>query len=243
MNNTDDFNRLIDLIKHNKEFPYYAAERRIDLFISLYIDRILNRFYGKDVIYVAPEFPIKHKRNNQADKADLLCAFSETKQPIIVEIKTDAKSFKDDQLQRYVENTANYWEQIIQGLSIVVEASISDYRVKYFYLLKTLLDKGLVKYKLGADKQLAEQISDLITSTERRGKSQRSTKIISFAKSLEANWQSKIKILYLIPESVLKELKADEKNENVDFLSFNKISDDDPSENYRRFVSFLKSIA
>jgi len=87
MNEKNDLIGLLDLLDDNRKFPYYAAERRIDLFLSYYINRILSDYFNDEVFFVAPEFPIKHEGSNQADKADLLCAFSSSKQPIIIELK------------------------------------------------------------------------------------------------------------------------------------------------------------
>jgi hypothetical protein len=43
----DDFIGLIDLLEDNKKFPYYAAERRIDLFLSYYIEHILTDYFNQ----------------------------------------------------------------------------------------------------------------------------------------------------------------------------------------------------
>ncbi len=71
--------------------------------------------------------------SNQANKADLLCMFASTKQPIIVEIKTDNESFKDKQLKNYIKNASN-WQRIVSGISSVSsnKNTKTDYRLKYF---------------------------------------------------------------------------------------------------------------
>ncbi len=161
----DDFIGLVDLLEDNKKFPYYAAERRIDLFISYYIEHILTDYFNENVSFVAPEFPIKHKMSNQANKADLLCNFTCSKQPIIVEIKTDKESFKSTQLDKYLNSTKN-WAHVIEGLPKIVERSKSDYRVKYFYLVQKLVKEGVAEYS--TDNQLlVKDIEKLIDASSK----------------------------------------------------------------------------
>ena len=78
------YEKLLQLLESNKRFPHYAAERRIDIFINFFLEDILAAYYKKKVIFVAPEFPLKHKSNNQTVQVDYLCAFKKTRQPIFV---------------------------------------------------------------------------------------------------------------------------------------------------------------
>ena len=65
------FEEVLNLLKENKKFPNYAAERRIDIFINLFIEKILTAHFKQEVVFVAPEFPLKKypkdKTNNLTD--------------------------------------------------------------------------------------------------------------------------------------------------------------------------------
>ena len=49
---------IFELLLKNKKFPNYQAERRIDIFINYFIERILSKYLEKDVKFICPEFPI-----------------------------------------------------------------------------------------------------------------------------------------------------------------------------------------
>ena len=71
---TKDFlEPLFNLLVANKEFPNYQAERRIDIFINYFVERILSSYLEKETIFVCPEFPLKKANTNQSTKLDYLC--------------------------------------------------------------------------------------------------------------------------------------------------------------------------
>ena len=117
------FQAMLELLNDNKRLPYYAAERRIDLFINFFIEDILTAYYGEEVKFIAPEFPLKVLKNNQAKKLDYLCMFKNTKQPIFFELKTDVLSFKSDQAGFYVEKASNWSGCIDQLKQIIVNGN------------------------------------------------------------------------------------------------------------------------
>jgi len=236
---TDKFIELIHLLEKNKAFPYYAAERRADLFFAYFIEEMLSDFYKADVLFVAPEFPIKHANTNQANKADLLCVFKKTLQPIIVEIKTDRTSFKQSQLKDYIKNIPS-WKNIVEGIfSITKNKNTSaDYRVKYFNLLQRLEKLGLVRYASNNAPQLVDCINELKESESLAGKAKRSRRIIELVDELETGvWEKSVKLVYILPEGMIK-LRG-----GCDILEFNKIkSDESKSACYQEFVRFLCKI-
>jgi len=240
----DDFMSLIDLLEDNKKFPYYAAERRIDLFLSYYIEYILTDYFNENVSFVAPEFPIKHETGNQANKADLLCNFTISKQPIIVEIKTDKESFKPSQLDKYINSTQN-WPQVIEGLPKIVEKSKSDYRVKYFHLVQKLVKEGIAEYSTD-NELLIKKIVKLINSSSKKDKGERSRKIIKLVNSLQAKWSGSAIVLYLAPDNTIEKVENKYKAMgNLHFLKFSdiKITKRYESNHFDRFIGFLHSIA
>lgn len=243
-NHENDFINLIDLLEDNKKFPYYAAERRIDLFVAYYIERILFSYFDEPVKFVAPEFPIKHNLNNQANKADLLCAFSCSKQPIIVEIKTDQTSFKSTQLKKYIDSTQD-WSQVIKGLPEIVAKSKSEYRVKYFYLVQNLVNSGVAKFS-SSNQSLVNEITKLTDCSSKKDKGKRSKKIIELINTLQTQWSGKAIILYMAPDKTIEQVHEKyKKMDGVHFLRFSDIKIPEPhsSESYLRFVNFMHSIA
>ena len=130
------FEELLKLLVDNKRFPSYAAERRIDIFINYFLEDILTAHYREKVIFVAPEFPLKHSSNNLSDKLDYLCALDKTKQPLFVELKTDPNSLHKREAQCY-KNHMRDWASCIEGLKKIISSPSMkySYRVKYFWLI------------------------------------------------------------------------------------------------------------
>ena len=50
-------NGILSLLKENQKFPNYQAERRVDIFINYFLERILTKFLGEKVKFICPEFP------------------------------------------------------------------------------------------------------------------------------------------------------------------------------------------
>ncbi len=205
------FKEILNLLIDNKKFPNYAAERRIDLFINMFLEIILTAHFGEKVIFVVPEFPLKrNETNNRTDKLDYLCAFEETKQPIFVELKTDVISFRNEQAEFYCEQAAS-WPACVKGLQDIINTRMRfSYREKYFQLIKQLLEVGLVIGD-GANtsvQELTELSKSLGTPTGKgedhlnliRKKTDFSQGLSKLAKSVKARWVSEAKLLYLVPQ-------------------------------------------
>lgn len=235
----DDFVEVIGLLEDNKKFPYYSAERRVDLFFTYYAERILTEYYGEKIIFVAPEFPIRHKGDNQAENADLLCAFASNRQPIVVELKTDNKSFNKIQLEKYVDR-AKDWGEVMCGLVKIIPKS--NYRVKYFHLMQRLVKKGLAEYSEGSS-TLVERLNELISAESRKDKAERSRKIIELAEGFRPVWSEGAVVMYVAPDKTLEKVRVE--FPMVERLSFKniKIPDSDELESYSRFVKLLHTFA
>jgi len=136
------YDELLDSIFVNKRFPYYSAERRLDPIFLMFVANILSCYKDRNIEVVLPEFPIK-TNNNQAKCIDYLCKYSDENKIIYLEFKTDRLSFNDNQL-RFYENNLD-WKVVIDNLKVKIKkCKVSDYKVKYFYLLKVLIDKKLI---------------------------------------------------------------------------------------------------
>jgi len=131
---------LLKLINTNKAFPYYQAERRIDIFINLYLEEILN--YSLDtnsIIYISPELALKKQENNLSTKVDYLCFDTAEKRIFFVELKTDKKSFKTDQLENYLSYKT--WGTCMDEIAII--SKVSKYKAKFTTLINRLTDTNL----------------------------------------------------------------------------------------------------
>ena len=120
------YNELLNLLNMNKRFPHYAAERRIDIFINIFLEDILTLHYGETINFVAPEFPLKHSSNQLSDKLDYLCVFEKTKQPLFVELKTDPNSLHKKEAQCYKKQIHD-WASCIENLSKIISSPSMRY--------------------------------------------------------------------------------------------------------------------
>lgn len=93
---------IFDLLLSNKSLPYYSAERRIDIFINIFLAEILNhKLKKKGIIYLLPELPLKKEKDHKSTKVDYLCFDKYKKIIYFVELKTDVKYFSTRQLVIY----------------------------------------------------------------------------------------------------------------------------------------------
>lgn len=133
---------IFKLIINNKALPNYHAERRIDIFINYFIERILSSYLGKETIFICPEFPLKKADTNQSTKLDYLC---KTENEIIfVELKTDAFSLKTVQANIYLECK---WDQCLSDfITITNSVTNKTHKEKYNTLVSAINE---LKFPLG----------------------------------------------------------------------------------------------
>ncbi len=119
---------LFELLANNKALPNYQAERRIDIFINHFLERILTEYLKERVDFICPEFPLKNNDNNRSTKLDYLC---KTQNEILfIELKTDTASFKESQAYLYFETS---WNKCKSDLPLI--KSNSKYKAKYDNLI------------------------------------------------------------------------------------------------------------
>ncbi|MCW3105713.1 MAG: hypothetical protein JWQ09_219 [Segetibacter sp.] len=144
---------IFELLAQNKKLPYYQAERRIDIFINIYLEEILNAFLKSTSIqFIAPEFPLKKKGNAASTKVDYLCLDDITKEIYFVELKTDNSPFKPSQLDIYRDNLQ--WNKCIDGLHVIFGKNDKGKYKEKFSLLNNrlnhfnLLSNNSMEYKI-----------------------------------------------------------------------------------------------
>ena len=137
MNSDDCIKRLFKLLRDFRLFPKYAMERRVDIFIALFLEEFLqSRPNNKDckIQIVAPELPPLN--------VDYLLHKSGPKPAwILFELKTDEKSIDCEQLKKYLEAKTRKG-----GMNAMVgdieELCKGKYKHKYEHLLKKMREVG-----------------------------------------------------------------------------------------------------
>lgn len=133
------FRTLID----NKALPKYQFERRVDIFLSVFLPEALSRLLGSDVRIVAPEFPLKKADNNQSTNVDYVL-FKHAERPeeerwIFLELKTDRASVDQGQVDIYHEAIRVGMPSLLRDLNAIRDATKAG--AKYDALLARF--KGL----------------------------------------------------------------------------------------------------
>ncbi len=142
---------IFDKLEDWRHLPNYQLERRLDIFISMYIKELVEervKWRLSDVII--PEFPISRKTLgetvgvNKTVKVDYVLFPLDFKNPIIfLELKTDNSSVRDEQTEYLLKSKENGINEILKGLEEVYVKSKS--KPKYEYLFKKLDATGLTK--------------------------------------------------------------------------------------------------
>jgi hypothetical protein len=133
---------IFSLLDSNKGLPYYQAERRIDIFINLFLEEIIQQFtLFKNAKFIAPEFPLKRADSNRSSKIDYLCFDEIQKSVLFVELKTDKNSFNEKQLEIY--NRHLNWGTCLKELQIISSFANKKYLKKFEELFQKIqLIKG-----------------------------------------------------------------------------------------------------
>lgn len=143
---------IFKLLSDNKGFPYYQAERRIDIFINIFLEEILKQQLNSDSIeYVLPELALKKKENNQSTKVDYLCFDKQKKILIFIELKTDKNSFSEKQLDTYL--SYNTWAACQNDINEITDSPSSKYKPK-FEKFKSRLDQKNLRAQEAGDFQI-----------------------------------------------------------------------------------------
>jgi len=95
--------KAFNLLASNLGLPYYQAERRIDIFINVFLEDIVHQHTPFiDAQYILAEFPLKKKEDSDhSAHIDYLMFSPGDKIVFFVELKTDEKSFDLSQVEFY----------------------------------------------------------------------------------------------------------------------------------------------
>lgn len=213
------FEHLNDWIK----LPKYQLERRVDIFFSIYLSKILDKKLGikrEQIKEILPEFPLRKEMkdgketcaSNNADYAVFVEKNGKLKM-YLIELKTEMNSISEAQKEYYEIANGKKLSRVLQDI-IEIEKNSSQWR-KYDYSLKKLENLKLVK--LDND------------NGENRRK--------SWSLNRDTNVDDKIDIIYITP---IKQEKS--KYLSITFKDVREILKNEKGEFVKKFIDLLENI-
>lgn len=130
--------------------PKYQLERRLDIFLAVYLPELLEKEVGIKINYedIIPEFPLKQKDSNRSNNADYAIFYKETEKKeiklLLIELKTDMHSIRNEQIKYYKENKEKSTYDILSNLIRIYKHTKKEYLSKYQILLDMLENKELI---------------------------------------------------------------------------------------------------
>ena len=115
---------VFDVLVANKRLPKYQFERRVDVFVNLFLPDVLGALSGGTYQLVVPEFPLKKDDNHQSTNVDYLL-FHTTPEGretwVFLELKTAAGSIGHEQLDIYLRSVARGMPALMSDLPLLRE--------------------------------------------------------------------------------------------------------------------------
>ncbi len=162
---------VFKLLATNLKYPYYQGERRIDIFINLFLNDIIQqKTIFKNAEYLVPEFPLKKsEKSDHAAHIDYLMFSSKYQGPVsgdsngtvlLVELKTDDGSYLDEQIKYYLGHPefSKLYEQfskiklkkhtdkkdvLYKRLEILTKHDMKDFKIAVVVLKPSITEKDL----------------------------------------------------------------------------------------------------
>lgn len=143
-----EYSRVIfDLLDKWRHFPSYQLERRADIFFAAFLPDLIEEKYKSKPATIIPEFPIRigtiypEIQINKSYKADYFILTSDPKYCILVELKTDDKSRRDEQDDYYAAAQKVKLSSLIDGVIGIYQAT--EHHHKYNALMDELVSVGI----------------------------------------------------------------------------------------------------
>jgi hypothetical protein len=113
-----------DVLVANKRLPKYQFERRVDIFVNVFLPDVLTALFGGTYQLVVPEFPLKKDDNHQCTNVDYLL-FHTTRDGherwVFLELKTAAGSIGEEQLAIYRRSVDRGMPALMRDLPLIRE--------------------------------------------------------------------------------------------------------------------------
>ncbi len=195
-----------------RHLPAYQLERRVDVFFGLFLREIIEYRFHKPGGVVIPEFPLHKgnvlgekdsKRKNESVKVDfaVFCG-NRDKRIFLVELKTDSKSIRGNQLDHMLKASKKGPECVLGG---VLEAAIhSPVKPKYGHLLYKLHQIGCITRKYDEKNKGAINFDQIDMKKASPGLEPTFRDL-----AVSENWKKAAIELVLIAPSALQQEKAD----------------------------------
>ena len=122
---------MTQLVENGRRTPKVQVERSIGPILGFFLEKAISDLLGREVMTLAPEFPLKKAEDNQSTNIDWLMYDKTRNELLLVELKTENTSFRKEQLTTYLRLVTNEapWEGIKRDLCRIGKASKS--RKKY----------------------------------------------------------------------------------------------------------------
>jgi hypothetical protein len=167
----DALTQIFSNLDRWRHLPNYQLERRLDIFLTPYLQRAIERCRGVSLSpIIVPEMPLKQEQTNRSDKVDYVMFSQDGKTVFLIELKTDCASLRGEQ-DSYLARIK--WRATLENLSQIVTATKS--RRKYFHLLKLLERAGQITlhetltdcFKPAASPRFASDWVTVVTQVEK----------------------------------------------------------------------------
>jgi hypothetical protein len=134
--------QIFDKLDEWRHLPAYQLERRADIFFALYLQDVLKICCkASSSIVVIPEFPVrigtitKDSKSNQSFKIDYVAVDKVMSKIYLIELKTDNKSIRREQIE-YLESARDQGISILmQGIRQISDASKEDGKYGHLHSL------------------------------------------------------------------------------------------------------------
>jgi hypothetical protein len=152
--NAYDLFKIISRLDAYSGLPVYQLERRLDLFVMIYLDDAFNKKYNAtDFKMIYPEWPLFRTTdesstdpklsttNNRANYADYLMYSKSQNILIMVELKTDHSSIGINQFRNYLLNCKEGWK-VLWDKYLNKATNNPSYWRKYCYGIDFLFEQA-----------------------------------------------------------------------------------------------------
>lgn len=152
MSLTDSLIDLVTRLDEWRQYPKYALERRLDIFLTPFLAPYLSQRMEAPVELVAPEFPLKRPDNAQSTNVDYLLHRRGERNPrwVFLELKTDERSIRPEQLAIYQRAAQRPFADIFAEVESEIAPS-SKHRAKYDRLLDRVRAGGTERLRDGVE--------------------------------------------------------------------------------------------
>jgi len=140
---------IFDLLDKWRHFPSYQLERRADIFFAAFLSDLIEDKYQSIPRTIIPEFPIMigtihpEIQINKSYKADYFILTEDPKHCVLIELKTDDTSRRDEQDDYLASAQKVNLSALIDGVISIYHAT--EYKHKYDALIDELASVGILK--------------------------------------------------------------------------------------------------